>query len=120
MERRPRHPREVPDTFDTSLLLALADFHLSEAEARAYLSLLARGCPCPLAAIARGAGLPRSTAHSALRALVKRGLIFCEGRYPSAYRAAPVSRLSTLAARLLERARRAASSAALLARVFHD
>lgn len=118
MERRRVTSREVPNTLDTSLLLALADFHFSESEARALLALFARGGPAPLVTVARDAGLPRSTAHSALRALVKRGLIFCQGRYPTRYRAAPASRLASLADQRLESARRAAAAAALIGRAF--
>lgn len=119
MERRRKRNAEVPKGLDTSLLRALADFDFSGAEARALLALFSRG-PAPLGTLARDAGLPRSTAHSALQALAKRGLIFCEGRYPATYRAAPVSRLASLAARRLERARRSAVAAVTFSRAFPD
>ncbi len=116
MERRRAPNAEVPSTLDTSLLGALAAFDFSAAEARTLLALLPRREPIPLAAVARAAGLPRSTAFSALKTLAARGLIFCEGRYPARYRAAPVSRLATLAALRLDQARRAVSAARLLRR----
>ncbi len=118
MERRRVRNAEVPMALDTSLLGALAAFEFSSAEARALLALFSRSDPAPLSAVSRGADLPRSTAHSALESLAKRGLIFCEGRYPARYHAAPVSRLATLAAARLESARRAGAAAALLRRVF--
>jgi sugar-specific transcriptional regulator TrmB len=114
MERRRVRNAEVPSALDTSLLGALAAFEFSQAEARALLALLVRPDPVPLSVLSRDAGLPRSTVHSALRALAKRGLIFCEGRYPARYRAAPVSRLATLAAARLESARRAAAAAEMI------
>ncbi len=114
MERRRARNAEVPIALDTSLLGALAAFEFSQAESRALLALLVRPDPAPLSAISRDAGLPRSTAHSALRALAKRGLVFCEGRYPARYRAAPVSRLATLAAARLESARRVVAAAEML------
>lgn len=105
----------MPNTLDTSLLAALAAFEFSDAESRALLALLVRRGPVSLRAVAGDAGLPRSTAHSALRALAKRGLIFSAGRYPAEFRAAPVSRLATLAAARLSSARRAAEAAEILA-----
>lgn len=114
MERRRVRNAEVPTALDTSLLGALAAFEFSQPEARALLVLLSRPGPVPLSAVSRDVGLPRSTVHSALRTLAKRGLIFCEGRYPARYRAAPVSRLATLAAARLESARRAAAAAEML------
>jgi Sugar-specific transcriptional regulator TrmB len=92
MERRRVRNAEVPSALDTSLLGALAAFEFSQAESRALLALLVRPGPVPLSAISRDAGIPRSTAHSSLRALAKRGLIFCEGRYPARYRAGFTSR----------------------------
>jgi sugar-specific transcriptional regulator TrmB len=115
MSRRRPKEREVPNSLDTSLLAALAAFEFSDAESRALLALLSRREPVPLRVAAADAGLPRSTAHSALRALAKRGLIFCEGRYPAEFRAAPVSRLATLAAARIAAGRRAAEAAELLA-----
>lgn len=114
MKRRRTRHAEVPNALDTSLLGALASFNFSESETRALLVLLSRPGPTPLCDVSRGAGMPRSTTHSALRALAKRGLIFCEGRYPERYRAAPVSRLATLAAARLELARRAVAAANML------
>lgn len=118
MERRRAKHAVVPGTLDTSLLRALADFGFSDAAARTLLSLLPRRDGVPLAAVARDAGLPRATVHSALKTLARRGLVFCEGRYPTRFRAASVARLSTLAASRLEQARRAAASAAMLAAAF--
>jgi sugar-specific transcriptional regulator TrmB len=66
--------------------------------------------------VSRAAGVPRSTAHSALKSLAKRGLIFCEGRYPARFAAAPVTRLESLAASRLALARRALAAARLVAR----
>lgn len=114
MERRRVRYAEVPSALDTSLLGALAAFEFPRAEARVLLALLGRPGPVPLSGVSHDAGLPRSTAHSALRALAKRGLIFCEGHYPARYRAAPVSRLQNLALLRLEGARRAVAAAKLL------
>lgn len=119
MGRRTKTVSEVPNRLDTSLLRALEDLGFSETESRALLALALRARPTPLAAVSRDAGLPRSTAHSALQSLATRGIIFCEGRYPTRFRAAPVSRLSSLAARLAERARRAAAAAELLRAALH-
>jgi sugar-specific transcriptional regulator TrmB len=105
----------VPKTLDTSLINALACLDFSEGEARALLCLLGRPDPVPLSAVSRGAELPRSTAHSALRALAKRGLIFCEGRYPARFAAAPVTRLESLAATRVAHAKRALAAAKLVA-----
>jgi sugar-specific transcriptional regulator TrmB len=106
----------VPNHLDTSLLEALAWLGFSKNEARVALALLVKASPTPLSEISRAAALPRSTAHSVLKTLATRGIIFAEGRYPARFRVVPVSRLGTLAQTRLAAARRGVEAASILVR----
>lgn len=111
----------MPNTPDTALIEALTWLGLTESEAKLF-SLLADAPPPggTLASLASGAGLPRATTHSALRALAKRGLVFSEGRYPTRFRAAPTERLGTLAAKRVEELRRVVEAWGIVERRFID
>jgi len=105
----------VPNTPDTAFIEALTWLGLTESEAKLF-SILA-DTPPPggtLASLAGSADIPRSTAHSALRALAKRGLIFCRGRYPERFLLAPTSRFATLAAVQEENLRRSVAATAIV------
>ena len=105
----------MPNTPDTAFIEALRWLGLTEPEATLF-SVLA-DTPPPggtLASLAGVASLPRATAHSALRALAKRGLIFSEGRYPARFRAAGRERIETLRVAQEEKMRRVLAAAEIL------
>lgn len=95
----------MPDTPDTAFIEALRWLGLTEPEAKLF-SILADTGGGTLAELSKATGQPRSTSHSALRALAKRGLIFCAGRYPARFSPAPVGRLETMVAVGEEKLRR--------------
>ncbi|MCI0496861.1 MAG: TrmB family transcriptional regulator [Thermoplasmata archaeon] len=94
-------PERIDGQFET-IADELLDFGLTSYEARAYVSLVARGYG-DAELIAQSAGIPRTSSYKVLSSLVDKGLVIVTGGRPRIFKPNPLEDVRTSMADRLDR-----------------